>query len=50
MLKHWGQKLSKGFCSGQMLPLITAEWPLKKKPENIVNVDGGQPDIPVRDF
>lgn len=25
MLKHWGQELSKGFCSGQMLPLITAE-------------------------
>lgn len=31
MLKHCGEKLSKGFCSGQMLPLITAEQPLKKE-------------------
>lgn len=39
MLKHWGQKPSKGFHRGQMLPLITAEQPLKKKEsENVVNV------------
>lgn len=50
MLTHWEQKLSKAFCSGQMLPLITAEQPLKKEPENVVNVDGSQSDTPARDL
>ena len=27
-----GAEISRGFCSSQMLPLITVEWPLKEKP------------------